>query len=165
MIRIQNSYQRDSLNLLEEFQLSPEMLDMPQIGDLHKTSLDKIQKVNAAYTAVSLEVILFHFTKSSFQAVASVIKARMVKCTATAGVASVADGPFPVGEVVGGILLAGGAIWSTWDVWKAVQASKNLPDNLTAIMQEQLEQMHDSTLEILQFHSQQIQLLINAPTL
>lgn len=102
--------------------------------------LDTLQEVNSRYTvsqvcAVSGLAMEAIFLKSTMAAVRSVLGAvigRLFLACGGGSVCALADGPFPVGDVIGVLLAAGGIIWCGVDLYKA---KAELPLELTAILQ------------------------------
>lgn len=69
---------------------------------------------------------------------------RQAGTTAAGATAAVADGPLPIGDVVGGAAIVGCTAWSAYDVWKA---TKILPDALRSTLESATQKCEWQTLE------------------
>ena len=58
--------------------------------------------------------------------------------TATAAAGSaVADGPLPIGDIVGGVITIGGLVWSSYDIY---HVTKQMPDEMKAGIMESINE-------------------------
>ncbi len=96
-------------------------------GDMAKVSADIDNMCNKSIVPVITEVIIakstYSIMKNSFLGIAEKIAASI----GTAGTMAVADGPIPVGDIVGTVVGIGGTLWSCADF---IEARKTLPDTL-----------------------------------
>ena len=75
-----------------------------------------------ALLGAALELLL---VKSSFRAAAKLFAtaaARFGGSIGSAGICAAADGPLPVGDIVGGLLVIGGGLWTAYDLYEAFHA-------------------------------------------
>jgi len=75
-----------------------------------------------ALLGTALELLLL---KSSFRAAAKLFAAaaaRFGSSIGSAGICAAADGPLPVGDIVGGLLVIGGGLWTAYDLYEAFHA-------------------------------------------
>ena len=102
--------------------------------------LDHLKAVNADYAEIeayalgglALEAA---FLKQTIAALTSTLGGIVALLSATFGsgaACAAADGPFPFGDAVAVVLAAGGTAWSSYDLY---QARKQLPAELTALLQ------------------------------
>ena len=102
--------------------------------------LDSLKSINADYVeieayAVSGLAIESLFLKQTVVALTSTlggIVARLSAAFGSGAACAAADGPFPFGDAVAVVLAAGGTAWSSYDLY---QARKQLPAELTALLQ------------------------------
>lgn len=103
--------------------------------------LDALKSINADYAeieayAVSGFAIEAIFLKKTLAALGSVLGTVVSRLTAVFGggtACAAADGPLPVGDLLGVVLAAGGTAWSGYDLWKA---REQLPAELTAMLKQ-----------------------------
>ena len=129
-----------------------EELKNPEYISLDTSSIEKLaQDINIIHTSVyrnvtstvaaeigaGLELLFIRTTCQIFSTIFAKTAAKMAG-SATAGVISAAaDGPLPVGDVIGGVITVAGLSWTAWDIY---QAKKVLPEKLD-------RQLHDSVAE------------------
>lgn len=103
--------------------------------------LDNLKSINADYTEIegyalgglAIEAI---FLKKTLASLGSVLGSAVTRLTAVYGggtAFAAADGPLPVGELLGVVLAAGGTAWSGYDLY---EARKQLPAELTAMLKQ-----------------------------
>ncbi len=86
-------------------------------------------EITAALT-LAMEAI---FLKANYAAIRQVVERLIEREAASltaAGVAALADGPLPIGEIIGACVVVGGAAWTAWDVRKAVTTYRALPGQI-----------------------------------
>lgn len=101
-------------------------------------------------TAVELAMI-----KSSWGAIKTIVKAIATRslsgvvCRMTASVgtgvgAAAADGPLPVGDVIGAVVIVGTTIWAAYDIYKVTES---MPDEMRSKMLKSIAEIRGSLLE------------------
>lgn len=88
---------------------------------------------SAAYAAggLALEAVFIKSTAISLKRVLGAVAARMAGSLAAGAVCSIADGPFPIGDLIGVVIAGVGTVWSISDL---AQVDKSLPRDLTAAL-------------------------------
>lgn len=103
--------------------------------------LDSLKSINADYVEIegyaigglAIEAI---FLKKTLTSLGSVLGSAVTRFTAVCGggtACAAADGPLPVGDLLGVVLAAGGTAWSGYDLY---EARKQLPAELTAMLKQ-----------------------------
>ena len=77
--------------------------------------------------SLGIEAVMIRSTLASVSRVCGSVIARMTGCVAGGSAAAVADGPLPIGDIIGVALTVGGTAWSIYDLH---QLSKQLPKDL-----------------------------------
>ena len=103
--------------------------------------LDTLKSINADYAeikayAVSGLAIEAIFLKKTLASLGSVLGSTVTRLTAICGggtTCAAADGPLPVGDLLGIVLAAGGTAWSGYDLWKA---REQLTGELTTLLKQ-----------------------------
>ena len=103
--------------------------------------LNALKSINADYAeveayAVSGLAIESLFLKQTIAALTSTFGGIVARLSATFGsgaACAAADGPFPFGDAVAVVLVAGGTAWSGYDLY---EARKHLPVELTAMLKQ-----------------------------
>lgn len=103
--------------------------DVSQQVELSKDQLREGQ--NAAAIDAAIELVCIRHTVSTAANLLGRIAAREAGAATFGAGAAVADGPFPVGDAVGGVLFLGCTAWSVWDIYQATQV---LPEQLCISM-------------------------------
>ena len=86
---------------------------------------------NAAAISAAVELIFIRQTVSMVAKVLGKIAAREAGAALAGAGAAAADGPFPIGDVIGGVVFLGSTAWSGYEVYKA---TKVLPARLSESM-------------------------------
>jgi len=92
----------------------------------------------AAGISVAIEAICIRQTVAVVSSLLGKAAARQVGTMAAGATAAVADGPLPVGDIVGGVAVLGCTAWTGWDIYKA---TKSLPAELAKTL---VSVTHDS---------------------
>lgn len=66
----------------------------------------------------ALEAIFIRQSAALLARLFAAVSARLTASAAVAGVGALADGPLPVGDAVGGVILIGGTVWSGVDFYR-----------------------------------------------
>ena len=128
MCESDNRYRKQVLAVGAKAGISPGKLTMDDqsFQAMLQTQRRTTLEVAGASVATAIELVLIRSTVESFQVLAAVAIGRLSGTATVAATAAVADGPFPVGDVVGGIIAVGGSAWTIWDIRKATEAMHNL---------------------------------------
>ena len=99
--------------------------------------------ISAAYAAggLALEAVFIKSTMASLRSVLGVIVGKLSAAYGGGAACAVADGPLPIGDIIGLALAAGGTIWSISDL---CQAQKQLPRELSEILCQSIHECRES---------------------
>ena len=99
--------------------------------------------VSTAYAAgsLALEAVFIRSTMSSLRSVLGAIVGKLSSAYGGGAACAAADGPLPIGDVIGVALAAGGTIWSISDI---CQAQKQLKQELSEILCQSIRECRDS---------------------
>ncbi len=140
---------RHDRRLRAEFALASEIHPAARLEDeLFRQWLDRIEPAQDTAAKVGLEssvllagtVLDAIFIRQSAALLARLfagVTARLTASAAAAGVGALADGPLPVGDAVGGVILIGGTVWSGIDFYRARVA---LPIRLEVELKRSLDE-------------------------
>jgi hypothetical protein len=158
-------YGADLATMLSGPEVAP-VLPEAALQDLGTALADIAAQVNEAAfdTALAtigagLEVI---FIKSGLVAVTRVIAAAVTRMGAGSAVGAgcaAADGPMPVGDVIGAMVFAGSAAWTTWDLYRARvrlprEIALDLTNKISACRDNVIKTTLDSGNQALELHNQ-----------
>lgn len=135
MLKIQendNQYRAGlaELTASEVFQKSDFAADRALVTQLNNlnSELTRFAAVKmAAAVSAGLELVFIRATLSSLRSIGMRITARMAASAGIAGAAAICDGPLPIGDAIGAVILVGGTAWTIYDV---VKAAYKLPKEL-----------------------------------
>lgn len=117
--------------------------------------LKMMRDVNADYAvtkayaigSLSIEALFLHKTLASLYTILGSVVGRFAVSAGSGTTLAAADGPLPFGDILGVVLAAGGTAWSCYDINKA---SKQLPKELEALLQQSVRECQDvCRLEVL----------------
>ena len=91
---------------------------------------------NVAAISAAIELIFIRQTVSMVANVLGKIAAREAAAAVAGGGAAVADGPLPIGDIIGGVAFIGCTVWSGYDIYKA---AKVLPARLSESMRDAVD--------------------------
>ena len=96
-----------------------------------------------AYAAggLALEAVFIKSTMASLRSVLGAIVGKLSAAYGSGAACAVADGPLPIGDIIGLALAAGGTIWSISDL---CQAQKQLPRELSEILYQSIHECRES---------------------
>ena len=77
--------------------------------------------------SAGLELLFLRSTVKMISSAFRHIVARLVLTGTTSGICAAADGPLPVGDIIGAVLGIGGGVWSAYDLYRI---SKTLPEEM-----------------------------------
>ena len=71
-----------------------------------------------AMTGLSIEALFLKKTIASLRTVLGKIVARLSTSYSSGSACAAADGPLPIGDIIGIVMAAGGTVWSAYDLYK-----------------------------------------------
>ena len=97
----------------------------------------------AAYAAggLALEAVFIRSTLASLRSVLGAIVGKLASACGSGAACAAADGPLPIGDIIGLALAAGGTVWSISDL---CQAQKQLPRELSEILYQSIHDCRES---------------------
>ena len=97
----------------------------------------------AAYAAggLALEAVFIKATLASLRSVLGAIVAKLASAYGSGAACAVADGPFPIGDLIGVALAVGGTIWSISDLCRV---QEQLPRELSEILYQSIHDCRDA---------------------
>lgn len=133
---------------------------LQKIEESHVHGIKNVKEAaSSAGNALAGAAVNVAFDAASFKATKKAVKA-VLKCAlktavkragatvAVSGTTAVADGPFPVGDIIGGIIAIGGAAWTAYDICDAYdQIRHELPKSLKDGIDETLRVAEESALK------------------
>ena len=91
----------------------------------------------SALTGLSIEALFLKKTIASLSTVLGKIVARLAVSYRGGTACAAADGPFPIGDIIGVVMAAGGTVWSAYDLYKVkTQLGPDLKNLLQQSVQE-----------------------------
>ncbi|MCX7698034.1 MAG: hypothetical protein N2114_01015 [Candidatus Goldbacteria bacterium] len=131
---IQNSGYNPSKNLVDFInKLNP----IPE-----KTTEIAIGTLSSAF-GIALEGVFIKSTISAAQRVLGSIAARTSTTVLASLAAAAADGPIPIGDIIGLIIATGGAVWTAYDLYKAQYVLKN---EITDTLENSIREYRQKTI-------------------
>jgi hypothetical protein len=97
----------------------------------------------SSLTAVSMgaDLIFIVAARETLKRVLAAVVNKLAQTAGTAIACSAADGPLPVGDMIGAAVLVGGGIWTAYDLY---QARKVLPDKLRTSLNEAVDNFYST---------------------
>ena len=97
---------------------------------------------SAAYAVAGLgaEAIFARTLIRSLSRVLGAVAARLAASWGGAAVSAAADGPLPIGDVIGVVMGVGGTAWSAYDLW---QCRVRLPLEITAVLNAAVDNVRE----------------------
>ena len=99
---------------------------------VNDTAADNLDRQLYAFAGLAIEAVFVKVTINSCLRVLGSCAPRLAASWGIAGTCALADGPLPVGDIIGVALAAGGTIWSTIEIHRAYKA---LPAYLASALQ------------------------------
>ncbi len=136
------------------------------LKDLGAALEDATGQVNKAAFETALaalsagaEAVFIQSSLAAMTRVAAAAAARMGAGSAVGAGCAAADGPMPVGDIIGAVLFAGSAAWTTWDLYNARirlprEISLDLTRKITAYRDNVIRTTLDSGKQALESQSQ-----------
>ena len=108
---------------------------------LREVSRDTAVSAAFATGSLALEAVFIRSTLASMRVVLGAVIGRLAKSYGGGAACAVADGPLPIGDIIGLALAAGGTVWSISDL---CQAQKQLPRELSEILYQSIHDCRES---------------------
>ena len=90
-----------------------------------------------AMTGLSIEALFLKKTIASLSTVLGKIVARLSTSYSSGSACAAADGPLPLGDIIGIVMAAGGTVWSAYDLYKV---KTQLGPELKALLQQSVRE-------------------------
>jgi hypothetical protein len=142
-----NDYARESLEIAEAARLAPPALGIdPRFSEqLVRSSIEVGSRWTSATVAVAIEAVLVQQTWEVLGRVLRPLITRAAKTLGLAGGAAVVDGPVPAGDVIAALIAIGGAAFTTWEVYQAIEKTRGLPGEVEAALRQQLKDLGNAS--------------------
>ena len=82
-----------------------------------KLVVEKQMKTVSAGIGVAFEALFIRSTIAAIRNLFVKISGKLAGSVSAGVICAAADGPIPIGDVLGAIIAAGGTIWTAWDIW------------------------------------------------
>lgn len=96
-----------------------------------------------AEVGATLEVVFIRTTYTMISSVLAKVVAKLAGSATATGICAVADGPLPIGDIIGAGVGVVGLVWTSYDLY---QAQAVLPGKLTEMLQESVQNYRISVL-------------------
>lgn len=151
MLRLQenhNRYRADVMEIAhrEDFQggTLPLATRLPErLGALEQQVMDFAVTKTLTAVGVGLEAVFARSLYLAIRRVAAHAAAKLAGTASAAAVSAVADGPLPVGDIIGAVIGVAGTVWTGYDVY---QVSVKLPKELRAELMELVRKTRSEAL-------------------
>ena len=90
-----------------------------------------------ALTGLSIEALFLKKTIASLRTVLGKIVARLSTSYSSGSVCAAADGPLPIGDIIGIVMAAGGTVWSAYDLY---QVKTQLGPEMKTLLQQSVQE-------------------------
>ena len=90
-----------------------------------------------ALTGLSIEALFLKKTIASLRTVLGKIVARLAVSYRGGTACAAADGPFPIGDIIGVVMAAGGTVWSAYDLY---QVKTQLGPEMRKLLQQSVQE-------------------------
>ena len=111
---------------------------------IEKSKRDLAEGQITAAISVAIEAACIRFTVATVARILGKAAARMAGSAAAGVGAAAVDGPLPIGDIIGGILVIGSAAWTAYDVW---QATETLPAEMKKTLRSVADDCEAQTLD------------------
>lgn len=91
---------------------------LDRLGPAQETAVKAGLDSSLLLAGTAFETIFIRQSAALLAKMFAVLSARLSASAAAAGVGALADGPLPVGDAVGGVILIGGTVWSGFDFYR-----------------------------------------------
>ena len=90
-----------------------------------------------ALTGLSIEALFLKKTIASLRTVLGKIVARLSTSYSSGSACAAADGPLPIGDIIGIVMAAGGTVWSAYDLY---QVKTQLGPEMKNLLQQSVQE-------------------------
>ena len=90
-----------------------------------------------AMTGLSIEALFLKKTIASLRTVLGKIVARLSTSYSSGSACAAADGPLPIGDIIGIVMAAGGTVWSAYDLY---QVKTKLGPEMKSLLQQSVQE-------------------------
>lgn len=144
-----NDFEKESLQIAarEGVQLADLDLDEKTFGRHYRAAEDLVRKSAVSVFASALEVALIRTTAGQVVRLLAPLIGRLAGTATVSGGSVLADGPLPIGDIVGAVIALGGTVWTAVELQQAVQAHQALPGLIESVITEQLDHLETGSLE------------------
>lgn len=121
--------------------LNKENFTVHELGlreDFLKKNITLMEKVQdfameqmAAAAGTAIEIVFIKATYKCISSATSAIAGRITASAVAGGTCAAADGPLPIGDIIGGVLAVGGMGWTAYDLYNV---TKKLPSQMETYM-------------------------------
>lgn len=111
--------------------------------DVNKISSEISSKVTGVAIGAILDAITIKSTMACIKKVCAAVVAKVCSSASFAIISSVSDGPLPIGEIVGGVVVVGTTIWTIYDIY---QITKVLPQEMETSLNQGVETLRDNLI-------------------
>jgi hypothetical protein len=94
-----------------------------------------------ASMAAFIEALFIRTTIETIWSVAGVAIGRLSQSAALAGACAFADGPLPIGDLVGAVIAVGGTVWTLRDIHQSAHAMRQLEPTMNDLLQASLQKL------------------------
>lgn len=145
---IANRYTAEIQGVIQEYDVPG--IDRKLLEEIERTHLSGMESyekalmsVGNAAAATAGELIWASTTKEAVKTILKLGFRTAIKragtTAAAAGTAAVADGPIPIGDIIGAVLAIGGGIWTAYDISDAyTEIRQKLPESLKSNIEKAL---------------------------
>lgn len=146
-----NNYRKETLQFAETAGIDLAALRIKQsgVGEMAKAVDAAIAATISAEIGASLELLFIKPTMNILLRTLGPAIASAAGTLGAAGTACVADGPLPVGDIIGCVIALGGTAWTAHDIWKAVDENNRLPGKIEALLRQQLDALDETSARVL----------------
>ncbi len=105
--------------------------DLEQLGAAIEGMENRIQGIAVKKASIVVgtvfEAVCIRFTYALVKRLLAGAAAKMVGSVGSAATTSIVDGPLPIGDIIGGVILIGGTAWTAVEIY---QATSSMPEEL-----------------------------------
>jgi hypothetical protein len=104
-------------------------------------------EVLGASMAAFIEALFIRTTIETICHVAGVAIGRLSQSAALAGACAFADGPLPIGDIIGVVIAVGGSVWTIYEIRQAAQAMSQLQPTMDQALQASLQKLEEDAFQ------------------
>jgi hypothetical protein len=101
------------------------------VGMTEDAALEILSRQLYSSAGLAVEAVCIKATMESCAKVLAHCAPKLAASWGLFGTCAAADGPFPIGDVIGVVLAVGGSAWCCWDLYEAYEA---LPENISSAL-------------------------------